>query len=411
MKKIALISLMASSILLAGGYKVPESSLNGVALGAANVAHNKSADTAYYNPANMVFMSDEQRVELALTYIGLSEVDYKGSYKYPTVLGGTTVPADGHSEKEDFLIPTIHYVSASVDGARYGLSIFTPAGLSKRWKDQPQESASEEFTLETVEINPSVALPIGNKIGIAIGIRALYSKGYVKANIPGVFSQDMEGDSIDFGYNLALAYKATDSLEFALTYRSKIDLSVEGDADLFHRTAINPKKNIDATVDLPVPALFNAAVAYTLPTKTTIEFVYERNYWHSYSELDFNYADTTAEAVFGKVKSKNWKDTSTYRLGITQELDKLTLMAGLVIDETPIPESTLSYELPDSDSVSVSFGGRYSISERMDIGLSALYSMRDDRTVNNKLDNGSELHGEFTDSTVLMISAGIEYKF
>ena len=404
MKKIALISLMASSILLAGGYKVPESSLNGVALSAANVAHNKSADAAYYNPANMVFMSDEQRAEIAFTYIGLSEIDYEGTYK--------TASGNGHSKKENFLIPTIHYVSAPVNGARYGLSIVTPVGLSKRWQYQPAEQAAEEFTLETVEINPSVALPIGDKVGIAIGVRALYSKGYVKANRPTVFSQDMEGDSIDFGYNLALSYKPTKELEFALTYRSKINMSVEGDADLFYdpdgpgpATALL-SGNYSATVSLPVPALFNAAIAYTFPTKTTIEFVYERNYWHSYSELDFNYDNATAEAVFGSKKDKSWKDTNVYRLGVTQDLDKLTLMAGLVVDETPIPESTLGYELPDSDSVSVSFGGRYDVNDRLNIGLSALYSMRDDRVVHN-----DKYDGEFTDSTVLIVSAGIEYKF
>jgi len=403
-KKIALMALMASSILLAGGYKVPESSLNGVALSAANVAHNKSADAAYYNPANMVFMSDEQRVEVAFTYIGLSEIDYKGTYK--------TTSGNGHSKKENFLIPTIHYVSAAVDGVRYGLSIVTPAGLSKRWEYQPAEQAAEEFTLETVEINPSVALPIGDKVGIAIGVRALYSKGYVKANKPTVFSQDTEGDSIDFGYNLALSYKPTKELEFALTYRSKINMSVEGDADLFYDpdgpgpAAALLSGNYSATVSLPVPALFNAAIAYTFPTKTTIEFVYERNYWHSYSELDFNYDNPTAEAIFGSKKDKSWKDTNTYRLGVTQDLDKLTLMAGLVVDETPIPESTLGYELPDSDSVSVSFGGRYDISDRLNVGLSALYSMRDDRVVHN-----DKYDGEFTDSTVLIVSAGIEYKF
>ena len=59
MKKILLMSLVASSILMAGGYKIPEASTNAVALGAANIAHNHSADAAYYNPASMVFMSDE----------------------------------------------------------------------------------------------------------------------------------------------------------------------------------------------------------------------------------------------------------------------------------------------------------------------------------------------------------------
>ena len=68
MKKIVLISLVTSSMLLAGGYKIPEQSTNAVALGAANVAHNQdNADAAYYNPAKMVFMSNANHLEADLT--------------------------------------------------------------------------------------------------------------------------------------------------------------------------------------------------------------------------------------------------------------------------------------------------------------------------------------------------------
>ena len=406
MKKIVLGSLIASSILLAGGYKVPESSINGVALGAANVAHNKSADAAYYNPANMVFMNHDGIMEVDMMYIGLSEVDYNGNY---TSRGVTTGPYDISSKSENFLIPSFHYVSPEVDGARYGLSIITPAGLSKRWDSQPAKATAEEFTLETVEINPTLALPIGDKVGIAVGMRAIYSKGVVKSNNGGGTYRDMDGDSIDFGYNLAIAYKPSKELELAMTYRSKVDLTVEGDAKL--GVANNAAFDYDgpASVTIPVPALLNMAIAYTLPTKTTVEFVYERNYWHAYSELDFNYDSTinaTTNNVFGSTKPKNWKDTNTFRFGVTQDMDKLILMAGLVIDETPVPEDTLGYELPDSDSVSVSFGGRYDINDKINVGLGVLYSMREDRVVHN-----DSIDGEFTNSNVLIISAGLAYKF
>ena len=160
-EKIALLSLVASSVLMAGGYKIPETSTNGVALSAANVAHNKSADAAYYNPANMVFMKHDGIMEMDLTYIGLSEIDYKGTYTDST--GAITGPYDISSKSEDFLIPTFHYVSPEVNGARFGLSMIVPAGLSKRWDSQPAIRSAEEFTLETIEINPTVALPIGDK--------------------------------------------------------------------------------------------------------------------------------------------------------------------------------------------------------------------------------------------------------
>ena len=405
------MSLVASSVLMAGGYKIPEASLNAVALSAANIAHNKSADAAYYNPANMVFMSDENHIEADLTYIGLNAVNYKGTYK------PTASTEDINSEDENFLVPSLHYVSGDVSGARFGLSVVVPGGLSKRWKDSVGTYSAEEFTLETVELNPTIALPIGDKIGVAIGFRLVHSSGVVKSTSPQA-SRDMTGDSIDFGYNLALAYKATSELELGLTYRSQIDLTTEGDAKLSYIDFANDfgggagatyTSDSSASLTVALPAALNVAVAYTLPTKTTIELVYERNFWSAFDELDFNYGsgvNGVTNYVFGSPIPKNWKDTNAFRLGVTQEYDRMTIMAGMVYDETPVPDETIGFELPDSDSLSVSLGGRYQVNEKMDVGIAALYSMREDREVNN-----DSFGGEFTNSDALLISVGMGYKF
>lgn len=338
--------LLLGSALTAGGYKIPETSLNAVALGAANVAHAKGADAAYYNPANMAFMKDEAVIESSLTYIGLNDVNYKGSYT--SSLGTTTSGHDINAKREDFFIPTLHYVSQDISGIRLGVSLVSPAGLSKRWEDAPAVYSSEEFTLKTIELNPSVAYRVSDTLGVALGLRAIYTDGVVKSTSP-IASRDMKGDSVDLGYNLALSYKPTSGLEMALTYRSKVDLTSKGDATLFYRDIAGSfgapgttySSFSSASVSVPIPALLNIAVAYTFPTKTTLELVYERNYWSAYKELDFNYGsgvNPVTNAVFGKPVAKNFKDTDTYRFGVIQELDALTLMGGVVIDKTPVPE-------------------------------------------------------------------------
>ncbi|MFA6137357.1 MAG: outer membrane protein transport protein [Sulfurimonas sp.] len=410
MKKSVLLSVVSASLLMAGGYKIPDTSLDGIALCAANVAHASGADAAYYNPANMNFMHDENTLEVDVMSIALSDINYQGSYT--SSAGATTAGHNLDSQKEHFFIPSLHYVSASMSGTRFGLSILSPAGLSKRWEAQPAKSSAEEFTLKVVEINPSVSFLVSNKVSVGLGFRALYSEGAVKASYPTVYSQDMSGDSIDYGYNAALSYKPTQALDIAFTYRSQVNLTEEGKATLFYDAngpaaggiALNSK--YDTGVTIPIPATISLAAAYTFPTKTTLELVYERNIWSAYSELDFNYASPTAEAVFGSVKQKNWNDTNTFRLGITQELENFTLMAGAVLDKTPVPVETIGYELPDSNSLSVSLGGRYQITQKVNVGLAALYSMREDREVAN-----ASLEGKFTNSKVLALSTGLEYKF
>ena len=414
MKKLFLLSIIASATLMAGGYKIPETSLNSVALSSANVAHSSGADTAYYNPANMAFMKNESIIETDLIYIGLSDTNYKGT------LSGTG-PYDLSAKKEHFLVPSLNYVSEEISGLRFGLSMASPYGLSKRWTEEPAKTSTEEFTLITVEINPTVAMSLSDKLAVALGLRIVYAEGIVKSNgtaflnPPGAFavvSRDMDGDTIELGYNIAIAYKPTPELELGLTYRSEVDLDIEGDAKLAESLTSSTYSG-GTSISVPLPASLNLAVAYTFASKTTVEIVYEKSFWSAYKELDFNYSGTLSpvlSGVFDRTIDKNWKDAQALRLGITQELDELTLMCGIVIDETPIPTSTLGFELPGSDAVAVSFGGRYQINKKMNIGLSTLYVVRDDvKLLATSNDNG--LSGEFTDTSALLISAGLEYKF
>ena len=397
--KITALSLIASSVIYAGGYKIPEVSTNGVALSAANVAHTTGADAAYYNPANMIFMEDSNSIEVDMLYIGLDPIKFKGS--------GSMAGTDIDAKSETFFVPSLNYVSAKAGETRIGLSIVVPAGLSKRWTESPAVDKAEEFTLQVVEINPTVAFPIGDKLAFAVGFRIIYSEGVVKST--STASRDMIGDSYDFGYNLALSYKPTSELDLGLTYRSNVDLTEQGNAKLYIGST-NGLKVYDggSSVTVPLPAFLNLAAAYTFETKTTVEFVYERNFWSAYKTLDFNYSDSIPAilAPMDDPIAKDWKDTNAFRLGITQELGDTTLMAGMVYDESPVPDSSLSFELPDSNSLSVSFGGRYQINKDINIGMSALYSMRETREVDN--DN---VTGEFSNSNVLIASAGVEYKF
>ena len=402
MRRIILLStITAACTLYAGGYKIPETSTNGVALSAANVAHSQNADAAYYNPANMIFTADENSIEADFMYIGLNPVNYKGT------AGGIHDGVNINSESETFLVPSINYVSPKLGNARIGLSISVPGGLSKRWTESPAKDKAKEFTLEVIEINPSVAISVTDKLAVAFGFRVIHSSGIVKSN--SVISRDMEGTSFDVGYNLALSYKPTNNVDLALTYRSNVSLTEEGTAKLYDTSSTTVAAyDGGSSVSVPLPAALNIAAAYTFSTDTTVEVVYERTFWSAYKTLDFEYAGDIGnlKPKFDDPITKDWSDTSAYRLGLTQKLDSISLMAGVVYDNSPVPDETLSFELPDSNSLSISFGGRYDISDSINIGMSALYSMRDDRTVKN-----DDIDGTFSNSNVLILSAGLGYKF
>ncbi|MDD5051962.1 MAG: outer membrane protein transport protein [Sulfuricurvum sp.] len=405
MRSLVLLSAAAATVM-AGGYAIPESSINATALSAAYIANAHGADAAYYNPAAMIYNDDAGLLEVDATYIGLSPINYKNA------------STDTNSNNESFLVPTFHYTSPKLGerGARFGFSIVAPAGLSKRWDAQPARSSAEEFTLQTIEINPSIAIPISNTVSFGAGFRIVDTHGVVKSNTGATqVSRDMNGDSVDIGYNLALNYRPISNLSLAATYRSRVNLTVEGSASLnYLPTGIPGHVSYagSASVMVPLPAALNLAAAYTFDTGTTIEAVYERTYWSAYNNLDFNYDGTvnTATVAFGTPVPKNWVNTNTYRLGLTQTYDHWIAMAGLAYDETPVPESTLGYELPDSNAWIMSLGGRYKIDQSWNIGLAGLIDMKQNREVHQS-GGSNPVNGEFSNARAYLVTAGIEYRF
>lgn len=129
MKKIALvsaISLAATGQVMAAGYKIPENSINSMALSAAYVANAHGADAAYYNPAAMVYNDAGASLEADLTLAHLTSID---------LTSGTLAPDS--TKVENIPIPSFHYVSPAMGDFRFGLSTVVPVGLSKRWRGLP----------------------------------------------------------------------------------------------------------------------------------------------------------------------------------------------------------------------------------------------------------------------------------
>jgi len=423
--KIAAVLGISVATLNAAGYKIPEQSLNAVALSAAYVANARGADASYYNPANMAFSPAGAQMEIGLTYINLPSIKYTDVN--PTYSGDTKV--------EHFFVPNFHYMSPEVKKWRFGLSLTAPGGLSKRWDSIYPKTFAQEFTLKILELNPTASYKVNDKFAVGFGVRGVYTDGTVRSDgaVPADLNhdstidsavnikRDMTGDSIDFGYNLALSYLPIKEMTLSATYRSKVELSVKGDAQLSNTVIASPfapagtvlgSYNGNASVTIPLPATLDLAVAYTFD-KTTVEFVYERVYWSSYKNLDFNYNTNLSAnptlAVFDNPIPKNWKDTNTYRIGISHQYsDKLKLMAGFAIDESPVPSNTLGFELPDSDAKLYSLGFEYKVSKSTSFGLAYLYDSKDTRTVTA---NEGHANGTFKDASAHLVTASIKYRF
>ena len=397
--KITALSLVASSMVMASGWRIPEQSTKALSLAGAYVANASGADSSYFNPAKMSYNDDSYEFEADLIYIGLSSIEYKDA----------TVPQkDGSTKKENFLIPTMFLSSKEYSGFRWGLNVVAPGGLSKRWDDAYQKAYAKEFTLEIIEFNPVFSYKVTPEFSVGGGLRVIYSHGVVENEAP-TAKRELEGETVEYGYNLALNYKPLKEMDIALTYRSNVDLKEEGNAKLY----LSGSKLYDggANVTVPLPAVLAFACSYEFSTKTTVELNYERTFWSEYKTLDFGYSSAIPAALvpaFDDPKSRAWNDSDAIRIGLTQEFQNFDLMAGFAYDANPVDDNKVSFELPDSDAYIFSFGGTYYIDSKQSVSAGYLCDMKKDRTVKN--DEGG-VDGEFSNAFAHLASIAYRIKF
>jgi len=408
MKKILPLFALLSSLLFGAGYQIPNNSINSQALSTANVANAHGADAAYYNPANMVYNDKRDSIELSVSYVTLEPISYSSSDNIYHIKSQTSTS----------IVPSLHYVSHKLNdkGIRIGFSIVSPAGLTREWKDAPASATAKNYTLNTIEFNPSVAIPITPTLSVGLGFRYILASGEIELDgsfIPlspttAPYTLNMDGDAQAAGYNLAFSYNATKSLNISATYRSKIVLNIKGSADaIFAGTPISSKASISA----PIPANFIFALAYTFPTGTTIETTYDKTYWSAITETNFEFDDPTLENTIGRTAPKKWNDTVAYRVGLTQKLSTMTLMTGFAYSTNASQdEQYVTFSSPETDFLTYSIGARYTINSNLELGLSALYAQGEERDISQPT-HALGVNGTLGERDIYVLNFGAEYKF
>ncbi len=402
---MAVVTVLAINATAHGaGYRIPEQSVDSVAKAGAHLAYTTHADAAYFNPANMGWLEDRGYLEGNLEWIKLKAISYADN---------RTPLYNGKSKEEDFLLPTFFAVSPDYHNFRVGLSLTYPFGLSKEWPQVYPRTFAEEFNLKVYELGTSLSYTFNDVVSLAGGVRALYADAKVQSGgmiAPGVSaSRYMEGDTWEWGYNLAISVRPVEAMNLSATYRSNVDLDLEGNARL--ATSAGPGMyGGPGAVSAPAPAIFALGGSYTFFDQLTVELDYERIYWSEYEYLDFTYpvslGNPVLTAAFDLPKEKSWEDSNTYRLGLTYDTKKsFILMAGFAYDETPVPASTLGFDLPDSDSCIYGMGLRYLATDQLEVGVGYLFVDKDDRRASNGIVNG-----EISDSGAHVMTFGLSYK-
>jgi len=399
---LGVAAVLAAQTVLGAGFGIYEGSARGNAM-ADTTADPASPSILYNNAAGMTELEGTQ-VEAGVTLIK------------PGVTVSTTTPAGSsktYGESKWWTPPNLYATHQINEKVWAGVGVFSRFGLGVEYPDAWNGRYNDrQITIQSLDINPSIACKVNDELSLAIGLRAEWFDFELKSAIPTGdpfvdpdLDFKMKGDSWGIGYNIGAYYKATESVSLGLSYDSQIKQEVDGTYDTSHPLLSGGNGNGDITtpgiirlgtsVQVTEKVLVNAGVVYTM--------------WSSYDELAINFNPALLGTEASSVSEKDWDDVFRYQLGVEYALnEEWDLRAGYVYDTSPLQDDTVDYLVPANDRSIFSVGAGY---EKNNIfyDVSYQYLLIQDRDVAGRPADGV-LPGEFTDGDAHMIGLSVGYR-
>jgi long-chain fatty acid transport protein len=375
------------------------------------IAHTEGPASNYFNPALLS--------ELEGTQIALGTTVIWPSREFKSALTGKTEK----TESQAFYPSTLFVTHPLNDSLTAGFGIVCPFGLGTDWgKHWEGRYITTNVQMDTFNINPNIAWKVTNDLVVAVGADLVLLDATLENNMNLALyglsdgEQKFEGDGTGFGYNLGLLYHLTHHTTLGVSYRSGIDVNVEGRATfkLPQNTppplkASFPHTHGDTDIDLP-PQLFVGA-CYTGLDKVTLEVGGRWEGWSSYDHLTFHFDQPIAGSRTSKTE-KNWKDVYSVGIGVKYQVnDTWAVLAGYYYEENPVPGDTFEPAIPSADKHDVSLGVKKTVGDFTG-ALSYLYENYESRTKNNPVGatSGATANGKYN-LEVHAIAASISYRF
>ena len=422
MKKIvtltALGAILAATNANAAGFHLREQSaaaLGNAFAGATAGAENNSY--AYFNVAGLTRQKGTQ-------------VNVGGTYIIPRAEAHDIYDQAGNRGQD---VNNIVHAAISPNGTishqlndevTLGLALNVPFGMITKydgeWKGSDHGITSKVITATTT---PMVAWKATDKLSVGAGLPIQYIKARLSNTVNGVplggevYGANLEGDTVDVGYQLGAMYEFDENTRIGVGYRSEINHKLKGDisSDAPARFGF---LNQDISARLDTPAMFSVGAYHRINDKWEVMAEYQRVFWNSFDSLDIYGTDGIPRpggTVLISSTPENWRDTNFYAIGVSYQLDhQWKLRLGFAYDESAVKTADRTPRIPDSDRYWYSMGLNYAYSENMTFDFGFTYIKAKDASINIRDGYPSStsrgVSAEY-DNSVKMVGLSLNYKF
>lgn len=383
------------------------------ALGQADavVAHTDEPSAIFFNPALINKLPGTQ-IEVGTTLLFPSR-DFKSA--------ATGAIA---STEDTLYYPSTFYVThAFNDKISAGLGIFNPFGLGTEWNGNWEgKYLATKSKIETYNFNPVVSYRITPDLSFAAGLDVIYlnasleSKVMLPSGLPDA-SQKLKGDGTGFGYNLGLAYDISQGISAGVSYRSEVEIDIDGNLT-FARPAVPPPFDALVAAALPdssaktkitLPRQLLFGVAFKANDRLSLESGFRWEDWRSYKKLTIN-SSKPINGQTSNVIPKNWHDTFAVNVGGKYRLnDTFTLLGGYLYGWNAVPDDTFEPGVPDSNTHLFTIGTDMKLN-KFKLAVSYAYQLQEERTKNNLVGGVPIANGTYN-ADIHLLGLSLVYKF
>lgn len=418
----------------ASGFEILEQSARG--LGSAFAGSNTGfgdGSSAYYNPAALTKL--EKLTYSVGGHVIVPQADFSNNGSSFPAFGGLPIGGgNGGDGGEVALVGNLYMAAPLSDDVTFGFAINSPFGLktqyNSNWVGRYHAIKSE---LTTINLNPSVGVKIDDSLSIGAGVRVMYADaelsnaidfgtiavsqlGQQTASALGLSPQGadglgtVKGDDWAVGFNVGALYQVDEDLEVGLTFRSKVDVSVSGDATFQVPMAAIPLTQTGAftntgdaaSVGLPESISFGGR--YNLNEDWILMADATWTAWSRFNELRVTFDSVQPDAV----TPEGWDDVWRFSLGTQGEISEgMRVRFGTTYDASPVSDSSFrTPRIPDSDRFWLAGGVGVDLCESAVLDLSYTHIFVEDADSSNMNSTGALLSGNW-DASVDIVSVSI----
>lgn len=352
---------------LAGGFGLATQSGSGTGnafAGGAAVADD--ASVAWSNPAAMTALPSGNQITAAGHFIGPS---FKFSNSGSTGAFAAPGTGEGGDGGDWAFVPNLYFSTDINPRLRLGVAVNAPFGLktdyASGWRGQLTALKSE---IKTININPSVAYKVSDKVSIGGGVSVQKFKAELTsfAGSAAAGNAKISADDTGYGFNLGMLVQAAPGTRLGFTYRSSIKYDLGGTASFSGSAA--PLLGSNVTASLRVPESASASVFTTLNPKWDLMGDITWTRWSQIQQLDIIRTSATGvgNAAGSVLSTLGFKWSDTWRLGIGANYkasEQMKFRFGVAFDRTPTNDANRTPRLPDQDRTWAALGVQYRISK------------------------------------------------